>query len=230
MRPPIPSPPSSPSMRSSPSPGSSKKRSAPSSPTRRSTRAWAYRRSSAWATTRRRPMRRSSIASPCSDRSRKRNREGPDRLSRQDFRERRRADVPALLHERPQPVQGLVPLRGDVVEPSPRLGEAAGADLPDPLAPLAPAADDPGVCERLQMLGDRLARDLRAARQPDDRLRAARAQSRDDAQARLVAERGEQRSRADELFRGARAPSRHGGYPARPPWPAPARYFSMSLA
>ena len=52
------------------------------------------------------------------------------------------------------------------------------------------------------MLGDRLARDVLARAEPHDRLRAAVAQPRDDAQSRPVTERCEHRRRFAQARRG----------------------------
>src|SRR5258708_35431349 len=97
------------------------------------------------------------------------------------------------LHGCPESFKCHVPLSSDLLEILAYLREALCPYLPDPLAPFASAAHETRLRERVQMLGDRLARYVRSLRQADDGLGAAAAQPRDDIEARLVAQCGEHR-------------------------------------
>ena len=59
--------------------------------------------------------------------------------------------------------------------------------------------DEAGVGENMQVLGDRLARDGGAGREPGDRLRAAGAEAVQQREPRLVAERREERRRVGRM-------------------------------
>jgi hypothetical protein len=61
--------------------------------------------------------------------------------------------------------------------------EPRGVEPEHALPAGALAAHEPGIGERVEVLGDRLARDARAVRQRRDRLRAVVAEAVDDAQA-----------------------------------------------
>jgi len=62
--------------------------------------------------------------------------------------------------EIPEARDGQVPLARDLVERLTREREPPRFELPDLLAPLAPTAGEPGVRQRDEMLGDRLAGDV----------------------------------------------------------------------
>src|SRR5262245_42687138 len=93
------------------------------------------------------------------------------------------------FHRRAEACDRLVPFSGDVIEVPAHLGEASFFDLPNPFAALTLAPHEPGLGERVEVLRDRLAGDLRAASQTDDRLRAMGAQTNHDGEARLVPQR-----------------------------------------
>src|SRR5690606_9314690 len=87
----------------------------------------------------------------------------------------------------------VVPLHRNAVQrPSGEL-EALRLELPDALAAAARITHESRSRERVQVLGDGLARDAAAFAEPRDRQRAVRAQPADDTEPGLVTERGEDR-------------------------------------
>src|SRR5882672_4192150 len=96
-----------------------------------------------------------------------------------------------LVDERFQPSERRVPLVGDLIEASARQLEPSWLQLPDPLAPAAAVLREPGIGERVEVFGDRLARHAGALAEPRDRERAADAESRDEPEACCVYEHGE---------------------------------------
>ena len=72
----------------------------------------------------------------------------------------------------------LVPLAGDPVETTARRVELPRLDFPQPLAADTNVADETGSRQDVEMLGDRLARDLGAGGQAGDGQGAAGAQAR----------------------------------------------------
>src|SRR5262249_18654819 len=99
--------------------------------------------------------------------------------------------------------------------------------LPDLLASFALAAHQPGLCERVQMLGDGLPRYLGAFGEAHDGLRTARAEAGDDVEARLVAEGGGDRGGLGELLCGGGARARHAQWSSQLS-ACFARYFARS--
>jgi hypothetical protein len=120
----------------------------------------------------------------------------------------------ALFHQRLQSSERLVPLRRDAREASLRLEQRLRLELPDALAPRSMIAYETRAREHAQMLGDRLPRDAGAGRETHNRHRLPGREAGDDEEACLVAERGEERSRARDA-RGPRwtptSPRRHTG-------------------
>src|SRR5580658_4286363 len=98
-----------------------------------------------------------------------------------------------FFDETAQPFQRLVPLRRDLLEGAADFGQALRLELPDPFAPGAAAAQESGAFEDAEMLRDRLPRHVGDLGETRRRERAATAETRDHAQARRVAERGEDR-------------------------------------
>src|SRR5262249_13259333 len=123
----------------------------------------------------------------------------------------------AVFHEGAKPLERAVPLCRNLLERAAGLGEAAGPDLPDPLAAAAQAPDQARLGERVEMLGDRLPRDASALGQADDGERPIGAETRHQLEARLVAEGGEDRSGPGHAAAHVQVV------------PPPARYFSMSF-
>src|SRR5215472_4443763 len=77
-----------------------------------------------------------------------------------------------LLHELPQALEGLIPALRDLVEIAARLVELVRVKRPDAFSPPPAIVGEPGLGQDLQVLGDGLARDGGAGREPGDRLRA----------------------------------------------------------
>lgn len=94
--------------------------------------------------------------------------------------------------------QGVVPLLSDGFERAAGFVEARRFKLPEPLAADLHVAHKTGVGKHLQMLRDGLARDVRTGGQPGDGERAARAQGRDQSEARGISQRGEDRGSVPE--------------------------------
>src|SRR5262249_22658218 len=98
-----------------------------------------------------------------------------------------------------QPAERLVPLRRDRLQTPPRIREALLFKLPDALPSELLAAYEAGLLHHPQMLRDRLTRDCESFREPRDRHRAVVTEARDEAQPRLVTQRGEHRGGGDEV-------------------------------
>src|SRR5262249_7599119 len=111
-------------------------------------------------------------------------------------------DVPLIalaLDKALQPAERLVPLRRDRLQMPPRIREALLFKLPDALPSELLAAYEAGLLHHPQMLRDRLTRDRESFREPRDRHRAVVTEARDEAQPRLVTQRGEHRGGGDEV-------------------------------
>src|SRR3569623_1152996 len=96
----------------------------------------------------------------------------------------------AAFHQNAQTIDRGVPLIGNLIEATPQFREA--------FATRAIAAHEAGLLERHEMLGDGLARELGAFREPHDGLRPIARQARHQPQARGVAQGGEERRRFGE--------------------------------
>src|SRR5262249_39066291 len=86
------------------------------------------------------------------------------------------------FHEGAQSLDRMVPALRDLSEMPARLREALRLQLPDALTASALACHELGLGQGVQVLRDRLARDLCALRQPRDRERALLAEFPDDPQ------------------------------------------------
>ena len=135
--------------------------------------------------------------------------------------------LPFILHKRPQPPQRRIPLPRNLIEIPLHIRQPLRPQLPHRFPPSTRRARQPRLLERMQMLRDRLARDLRAIRQPHNRQRPLRAQPPDDPQTRLVTQRREDNRRV-RPFRRRRQPTVVPS-PAAQPFAGIARYFSMSF-
>jgi hypothetical protein len=129
-----------------------------------------------------------------------------------------------LLDGETQALEGRVPLRGDDVEPLPRLVELSRLESPDALAAAPRAADEPGAFQDLEVLGDGLAADRGPLGETGDRKRSSAAQPAYEQEPGLVAEGGEDgrrpRRRPVPVLRLSR--TRHGGQCGASALPSPA--------
>src|SRR5690606_6872741 len=119
------------------------------------------------------------------------------------------ASIVRGFDQRLQAGDRVVPLRRDLLQAAAHLVELAGTDAPDALAAAPLVADQPRAGEHAQVLGHRLASQPRAVRQPRNRQRTFAAEPADDLQARLVAERREDRQGPGPA--GGALLARHGG-------------------
>src|SRR5512143_3022465 len=83
------------------------------------------------------------------------------------------ADPRSLLHVRPEPGEGFVPALRDPIEVAAGLGQALRLRLPHPLAAPPEVADEAGVGEDLEVLGDGLPGQRHSPGQLRDRERLA---------------------------------------------------------
>jgi hypothetical protein len=91
-----------------------------------------------------------------------------------------------LFHESTEPIEGLVPLRGNLVEVEPCLFKPALFQLPNALSSAPRTSHQAGVFHYSQMLRHRLARNARACGQSGNRCRSVVAQPGDQPQALLI--------------------------------------------
>src|SRR5262245_37775828 len=84
----------------------------------------------------------------------------------------------SILDELLQASQRFVPALRDPLQVARGVGEAAGVELPDALAPAPEVAHETRAGEDAQVLRDRLARDGGAGSQTGDRLRPAAGEAR----------------------------------------------------
>jgi hypothetical protein len=67
-----------------------------------------------------------------------------------------------------QAAESIVPLTGDAIETAARFLDLPGLDLPQALASHAEVANEAGTGEDVQVLGDRLPRDVGTVGEPSD--------------------------------------------------------------
>ena len=114
-----------------------------------------------------------------------------------------------FLHKHAQPTQRRIPIPRYLIKIPLYIRQSLRPQLPHRFPPQSRRARQPGLLERMQMLRDRLARDLRSVREPHDRQRPLRTQPPDDPQTRLVTQRRENNCRVRPFRRRPNRQSRH---------------------
>jgi hypothetical protein len=94
-------------------------------------------------------------------------------------------------HQGAETFECLIPLSRDLIQVTANFRQSPCLEFPNALATGATAAYEPSVLECAEMFRNGLTRDRGALRQLNDREGTAVTQSRDDPQARVIAQSGE---------------------------------------
>jgi hypothetical protein len=108
---------------------------------------------------------------------------------------------PSVLDEFAQAPESVVPLPGDQIKVAADVLEAQLIQLPDALPAVPSATHETRVLHDAQVFGDCLTRDVEASGKPRDGRRSVVTEAGDQSQAGFVAQRREERRRAEQLRR-----------------------------